>query len=76
MSKKQKKAVFHIDMDGNRIHTDIDDNAIDIAKCLCIAMAYDDAIARLICMAAKAWNDFNEKRTAGETAGNNQANQE
>lgn len=72
MMKKQKKAVFHIDSDGKRIHTDIDGNNIDLVKCLCIAMEHSDTIARLICVAAKAWNDFNEQKETGS----NQANQE
>lgn len=76
MSNKQKKAVFHIDSDGKRIHTDIDGNHIDLVKCLCIAMEHSDTIARLICVAAKAWKEFNEMNTADETAGSNQANQE
>lgn len=76
MSNKQKKAVFHIELDGKRIHTDIDGNRIDLLKCLCIAMAHNDAIARLICVAAKAWKEFNEKNADDETAENNQANQE
>lgn len=76
MSKKQKKAVFHIELDGNRIHTDIDGNAIDLLKCLCIAMESDKHIAALLCGAAKAWKEFTEQKAAGETAGNNQANQE
>lgn len=76
MSKKQKKAVFHIELDGNRFHTDIYGNAIDLIKCLCAAMAHDKHIAWLICAVAKAWNDFNEKNAAGETTGNEQANQQ
>ncbi len=71
MSKKQKKAVFHIDMDGNRIHTDIDGNAIDLLKCLCIAMESDKHIAELLCGAARAWKEFTEQKKD-----NNQANQE
>ena len=76
MMKKQKKALFHIELDGKRIHTDINGNNIDLVKCLCIAMAHNDAIARLICVAAKAWKEFNEMNTADETVGSNQANQE
>lgn len=72
MSNKQKKAVFHIELDGNRIHTDIDGNRIDLLKCLCIAIEHDKDIAALICGAAKAWNDFNETKETGS----NQANQE
>lgn len=76
MSKKQKKAVFHIELDGNRFHTDIDGNAIDLIKCLCAAMAHDKHIAWLISSTANAWKEFNEKNADNETAGNNQANQE
>ena len=76
MMKKQKKALFHIELDGKRIHTDINSNNIDLVKCLCIAMAHNDAIARLICVAAKAWKEFTEQKAAGETTENNQANQE
>ena len=76
MIKKQKKAVFHIELDGNRIHTDIDGNAIDLLKCLCIAMESDKHIAVLLCGAAKAWKEFTEQKAAEETTGNNQENQE
>lgn len=72
MSKKQKKAVFHIELDGNRFHTDIDGNGLDLIKCLCAAMEHDKHIAMLVCASAKAWKDFNEQ----EETGNNQANQE
>lgn len=76
MSNKQKKAVFHIELDGNRFQTDIDGNAIDLVKCLCAAMAHDKHIAWLISATAKAWKEFNEKDTNDETAANNQANRE
>ena len=76
MSNKQKKAVFHIELNGNRIHTDIDGNRIDLLKCLCIAIEHDKDIAALICGAAKAWKEFTEQKAAGETTENNQANQE
>lgn len=74
MSIKQKKAVFHIELDGRRFHTDIDGNAVDLVKCLCAAMAHDKHIAWLICATAKAWNDFNENNAAGEAADSNQEN--
>ncbi len=74
MIKKQKKAVFHIELDGTRIHTDIDGNAIDLLKCLCIAMEHDKHIAMLLCAAAKAWKEFNEQKDTKETAANNQEN--
>lgn len=76
MMKKQKKTVFHIELNGNRFHTDIDGNAVDLVKCLCAAMEHDKHIAWLICAAAKAWNDFSENNAAGEAAGNNQENKE
>ena len=64
MIKKQKKAVFHIELDGTRIHTDIDGNA----------MEHDKHIAMLLCAAAKAWKEFNEQKDTKETAANNQEN--
>ncbi len=76
MIKKQKKAVFHIELDGNRFHTDIDGNGLDLIKCLCAAMEHDKHIAMLVCASAKAWKEFNEQKADKETAGNNQANQE